>query len=92
MSVFAQVVEAKSFSAAADRLGLSKSLVSRQVSALERSLSMRLLNRTTRKLSLTEAGALFFEHCRRVVQEAEYAERRGPDLLVEARAALERIL
>jgi len=76
MSVFAQVVEAKSFSAAANRLGVSKSLVSRQVSELERDLSVKLLHRSTRKLSLTEAGALFYEHCRRVVQEAEYAERR----------------
>lgn len=76
MSVFAQVVEAKSFSAAASRLGLSKSLVSRQVSALERSLSVKLLNRSTRRLSLTEGGATFYEHCARIVHEAEIAERR----------------
>jgi len=76
MSVFAEVVEAKSFSAAAARLGISKSLVSRQVSALERSLSVKLLNRTTRKLSLTEGGAIFHEHCVRVVQEARFAEQR----------------
>lgn len=76
MSVFAEVVEAKSFSAAAARLGISKSLVSRQVSALERSLSVKLLNRTTRKLSLTEGGAIFHEHCVRIVQEARFAEQR----------------
>jgi DNA-binding transcriptional LysR family regulator len=76
MRVFAQVVEAKSFSAAADRLGMSKSLASRHVSALERALSVRLLNRSTRKLSLTEGGALFYEHCARIVQEAELAEQR----------------
>ena len=76
MSVFAQVVEAKTFSAAADRLGSSKSLVSRSVSALERSLSVKLLNRSTRKLSLTDAGALFYEHCARIVQEAELAVQR----------------
>jgi DNA-binding transcriptional LysR family regulator len=76
MRVFAQVVEAKSFSAAADKLGMSKSLVSRHVSALERSLSVKLLNRSTRKLSLTEAGGLFYEHCARIVQEAELAEQR----------------
>lgn len=84
MSVFAQVVEANSFSAAATRLGLSKSLVSRQVSALERSLSVKLLNRSTRRLSLTEAGAIFYEHCRRIVHEAEYAERR----LTQSQSAL----
>jgi DNA-binding transcriptional LysR family regulator len=76
MRVFAQVVEAKSFSAAADKLGMSKSLASRHVSALERSLSVKLLNRSTRRLSLTEGGALFYEHCARIVQEAELAEQR----------------
>lgn len=76
MGVFAEVVEAKSFSAAADKLGISKSLVSRRVSALERSLLVKLLNRSTRKLSLTEAGGVFYEHCARIVQEAELAEQR----------------
>jgi len=76
MRVFAQVVEAKSFSAAADKLGMSKSLASRHVSALERSLSVKLLNRSTRKLGLTEAGTVFYEHCARIVQEAELAEQR----------------
>ena len=76
MRVFAQVVDARSFSAAADKLGMSKSLASRHVSALERSLSVKLLNRSTRKLSMTEAGALFYEHCARIVQEAELAEQR----------------
>ncbi len=76
MRVFAQVVEAKSFSAAADKLGMSKSLASRHVSALEGALSVKLLNRSTRKLGLTEAGALFYEHCARIVQEAELAEQR----------------
>ncbi len=76
MSVFAQVVESKSFSAAADKLGISKSLASRHVSALERSLSVKLLNRSTRKLSLTEAGGIYYEHRAKIVQEAELAERR----------------
>jgi DNA-binding transcriptional LysR family regulator len=76
MRVFAQVVEAKSFSAAAEKLGMSKSLASRHVSGLERSLSVKLLNRSTRKLSLTDAGALFYEHCARIVQEAEFAAER----------------
>lgn len=76
MRVFAQVVEAKSFSAAADRLGISKSLVSRQVSALEASLSVKLLNRSTRRLSLTEAGSVLYEHSVRIVREAELAEQR----------------
>jgi DNA-binding transcriptional LysR family regulator len=79
MRVFAQVVDSRSFSAAAGKLGMSKSLVSRHVSALEKSLSAKLLNRSTRKLSLTEAGALLYEHCARIVQEAELAEQRLTD-------------
>lgn len=78
MGIFAKVAEAKSFSGAARRLGISKSLVSKEVSKLEKALGARLLNRTTRQLSLTEFGAAFYEHCARVVQEAEEAE-----LLVE---------
>ena len=74
MAIFARVAEAKSFSEAARRLGLSKSMVSKEVTKLERSLGARLLNRTTRNLSLTEVGAAFYEHSARVVQEAEEAE------------------
>ncbi len=76
MRVFAHVVEAKSFSAAADKLGMSKSLASRHVSALESALSVKLLHRSTRRLSLTEAGAILYEHCARIVQEAALAEQR----------------
>ncbi len=76
MRVFAHVVEEKSFSAAADKLGMSKSVVSRHVSALEQSLSVKLLNRSTRKLGLTEAGTVFYEHCARIMQEAQLAEQR----------------
>jgi DNA-binding transcriptional LysR family regulator len=73
MGIFARVVDAKGFSAAARRLGVSKSVVSKEVAKLEKSLGARLLNRTTRKLSLTEAGAAFYEHCARILQEAEEA-------------------
>jgi DNA-binding transcriptional LysR family regulator len=76
MAVFARVVEAKTFSAAAAKLGTSKSRVSRHVSALESSLSVKLLHRSTRKLSLTDAGALLYEHCAKIVKEAELAEER----------------
>jgi DNA-binding transcriptional LysR family regulator len=75
ITVFARVVEAKSFSAAADVLGISKSLASREVTALERSLSVKLLNRTTRKLSLTDAGSVFYAHCSSILREAETARR-----------------
>jgi DNA-binding transcriptional LysR family regulator len=73
MVTFARVVEAKSFSKAAQRMGTSKSRVSKSIAKLERSLHARLLNRSTRGLSLTEVGAAFYEHCRRVDEEAQQA-------------------
>jgi len=88
MAIFARVAEAKSFSEAARRLGLSKSMVSKEVTKLEKSLGARLLNRTTRKLSLTEIGAAFYEHCARVVREAEEAELVVGRLHGEARGVL----
>ena len=71
MRLFNRVVEDGSFSAAGRKLGLAPSSVSRQVSALEKGLGARLLNRTTRKVSLTEAGALYFERTRRILTEID---------------------
>jgi DNA-binding transcriptional LysR family regulator len=88
MAVFARVAEAKSFSEAARRLGLSKSMVSKEVARLERSLGARLVNRTTRKLSLTEAGVAFYAHCAKVVREAEEAELTVGRLHGEPRGVL----
>jgi DNA-binding transcriptional LysR family regulator len=75
MAAFARIVEAGSFSAAARELGRSKSSVSKRIARLEDRLGVRLLNRTTRRLSLTEAGRSFYEGCRRMLSEAEAAER-----------------
>lgn len=74
MAAFVRVAELGSFSAAAAVLGLSKSAVSKQVGALEARLGVRLLNRTTRRLALTEAGEGFRESCARLLQEIEEAE------------------
>jgi DNA-binding transcriptional LysR family regulator len=74
MMVFAQVVQSSSFSKAAEVLGMSKSSVSKKISYLEDRLGVRLLNRTTRKLSLTEVGQAFYERCERIMAEAEEAE------------------
>ena len=74
MAIFARVVEEKSFSAAARRLNLSKSFVSKNITQLEKSVGARLLNRTTRAVSVTEAGAVFYEHCARIVEELEEAK------------------
>src|SRR5574338_389925 len=73
MAIFARVVAAKNFSEASRRLGISKSAVSKAVTQLERSVGARLLTRTTRAMSLTEAGAAFYAHCARIVEEAEQA-------------------
>jgi DNA-binding transcriptional LysR family regulator len=74
MSAFATVVDAKGFAAAARRLGLSKASVSRLVQRLEDRLGVRLLNRTTRRLSLTEAGRTFYDGAHRMLSEAASAE------------------
>ena len=73
--VFTRVVQAGSFTAAAAELGMPKSTVSRKVSDLEERLDARLIQRTTRKLSLTDAGRTYFDHCVRIVSEVEDAER-----------------
>jgi DNA-binding transcriptional LysR family regulator len=73
MAVFAAVVEAQSFSDAARRLGVAKSAVSKQVAELEQSLGVRLMNRTTRRSSLTEAGERFYRSCVRILEEASRA-------------------
>ena len=86
--VFATVVEAGGFTAAADRLGISKSAVSKQVSALEDRLGTRLLNRTTRKLSTTEAGLAVYERAARIVSEAADAETVVGDLASAPRGRL----
>ncbi len=75
MRIFAEVVEAGSFSGAARQLSVSRSAISKAVANLERSLGARLLNRSTRHLSLTEVGAAFAEHCRRIKQESEAARQ-----------------
>jgi DNA-binding transcriptional LysR family regulator len=73
MVTFARVVEARSFTGAAAKLGVSKSVVSERVSALERELKLKLLHRTTRKLSLTPDGVALYERCARVASAADDA-------------------
>jgi len=78
--VFVAVVEAKSFTAAAASLGLTKSAVSRRISDLEEDLGVQLLHRTTRRLSLTEAGERYLEHARGALFEASAAEDAATEL------------
>lgn len=72
--IFAKVVEQGSFTAAAKSLGLPKTTVSRKVQELEERLGAQLLNRTTRKLGLTEAGAVYHDHSARIARDLEEAE------------------
>jgi len=88
MAVFSKVAERQSFTAAARDLGLSKSAVSKQVQRLEDRLGVRLLNRTTRRLHLTESGQAFYDRARRVVEEAENAEEAVMRLHDEPRGTL----
>jgi DNA-binding transcriptional LysR family regulator len=74
LQVFVAVVEAGSFTAAADRLDIAKSAVSRRVSALEERLGAQLLRRTTRRLNLTETGQSFYEHSARILADLDEAE------------------
>lgn len=88
MATFARVVEAGSFAEAARRLATSRSAVSKSVARLEQLLGARLLNRTTRHLSLTEIGASVAEHCSRMLEEAEQARKLVDSLSAEPRGVL----
>jgi DNA-binding transcriptional LysR family regulator len=88
IAAFARVVESGSFSAAAGRLKISKSAVSAHVQRLEDRLGVRLLNRSTRRLSVTEAGAAYYRHSTRILAEAEAAEQAASALQREPRGTL----
>lgn len=86
--VFAKVVHVGSFTAAARVLDMPKSTVSRKVSELEERLGARLLQRTTRKLSLTDAGRAYYGHCTHIVDEMEEAARAVANLQEAPRGRL----
>lgn len=75
ISEFVYVAEYESFTLAAKEMAISTAQVSRQVSALEKRLSVKLLYRTTRKVSLTEEGRIFYQHCRAVLDGLDAAEQ-----------------
>jgi len=74
MRTYAAVVATGSFTRAADRLGLSKALTSKYVGQLEEHLGVRLLNRTTRKLNLTEVGQAYYQRCRQLIDDLDELE------------------
>lgn len=75
MVIFCNVVETGSFTGAARRLGIAKSAISKHISVLEDNLGARLLNRTTRKLSLTDVGEQYYQSCRKMVAAVEEARQ-----------------
>ena len=86
--IFARIVEHQSFTKAAKSLGIDKSTISNKLSQLESRLGVRLLNRTTRAVTLTEAGAKYYEYCRQAVEIAEEAESFSSSLGDEATGML----
>ena len=88
MEAFVRVVEAGSFVAAADRLGISTSSLSRLVADLEQHLGARLLNRTTRRLSLTESGQAYYERCVTLLADVAEAEAVAGQSAAQARGTL----
>lgn len=88
MALFVEVVKARGFRKAADILGIPNSTLSRRISELEKSIGLRLLHRTTRKIELTEAGQIYFERCKRIVEEARLAHEQLGEMLAQPSGVL----
>src|SRR4029450_5758245 len=86
--VFTKVVETKSFTGAAEQLGPPKSTVSRKLAQLEERLGVRLVQRTTRKLALTDIGEAYFARCSRIVADVLAAEQLVTDMQATPRGRL----
>jgi DNA-binding transcriptional LysR family regulator len=80
MKVFTTVVATGSFTAASERLDMSRAMVSKYVISLEERLGTRLLNRTTRRLSLTESGSTYYESCLQIISDVQEAEQAAGQL------------
>ena len=77
MQFFCRAVEAKTYAAAAESLDIVPSALSKAIAALERNVGFRLLNRSTRKLSLTDQGTAYYELCRQLLHDLDEAEEDG---------------
>ncbi|WP_148254416.1 LysR family transcriptional regulator [Aidingimonas lacisalsi] len=88
LKVFVDVVRSGSFTGAARRLGISKSLASKRVASLEDELGVSLLNRSTRSLHLTEAGQIYYEHGLRICEELSAAEAQVQSVTARPRGQL----
>lgn len=83
MHIFVEVATAGGFRAAAIKLDMPNSTLSRRIAELEKELGLRLLNRTTRKVELTEAGQLYFDRCKKIIEEAKLAQEELAGLLTQ---------
>lgn len=83
MALFVEVVKAMGFRGASAATGVPNSTLSRRISGLEKAIGLRLLHRTTRKVELTEAGKLYYERCRRIVDEARVAHEQLSEMLAQ---------
>lgn len=88
MAVFVAVAETQGITSAADRLGCSKAIVSRTLAQLEDRLGTRLVNRTTRRVSLTEAGIDYLDHARAMMEQNDELESRFAESAVEPKGRL----
>lgn len=88
MEAFVRTVEGGSFTAAADKLDISQQMVAKQVASLESHLGARLLNRTTRKQSLTEVGKQYYDRCKLILQQIMEADKLSQELLQEPRGVI----
>ncbi|MFC3651516.1 LysR family transcriptional regulator [Dyella humi] len=88
MALFVEVVKAKGFRGASEATGVPNSTLSRRISALEKAIGLRLLHRTTRKVELTEAGQIYFERCKRIVDEARLAHEQLGEMLAQPSGVL----
>ena len=88
MHLFARVVETGSFTAAAGALGISRALASKLIQTLEESLGVRLLNRTTRRVSLTDAGRNYYQRISDILAQLAEAEAEAAEMQVEPRGKM----
>lgn len=88
MQLFVEVAKARSFTRAAEALDMPASTVSRRIAGLERAVGLRLINRTTRHVELTEAGAAYYERCRAITDEARVAHENLRDMVTKPRGQL----
>lgn len=88
MALFVEVVKAKGFRRAAEAIGIPNSTLSRRITELEKAIGLRLLQRTTRRIELTEAGQIYYERCKRIVDEARLAHEQLGEMLVQPTGVL----